>query len=120
MSRIAFVSGATSGFGRATVRRFAEAGWRVVATGRRDDRLQALVEEIGADRVHPAAFDMRDADAMQTALDALPEDFRGIDLLVNNAGLAQGTTPARTAESPQQYASRARLPEHRLRQSVAE
>jgi serine 3-dehydrogenase len=97
MIKTAFVTGATSGFGRATVRRFAEAGWRVVATGRRVDRLQALVDEIGARHVHAAAFDIRDADAMQAALEALPEGFRAIDLLVNNAGLAKGTAPAQEA-----------------------
>jgi len=97
MIKTAFITGATSGFGLATARRFAEAGWRIVATGRRADRLQELVAQIGDKWVHPAAFDIRDADAMQAALDALPEGFRNIDLLVNNAGLAQGTAPAQQA-----------------------
>jgi serine 3-dehydrogenase (NADP+) len=97
MTRIALITGATSGFGAAAVRRFAAAGWRVVATGRRAERLQALVDEVGADKVHAAAFDIRDEAAMDDALAALPEGFRDIDLLVNNAGLAQGTLPAQTA-----------------------
>jgi serine 3-dehydrogenase len=97
MTRTALITGATSGFGAAAARRFAAAGWRVIATGRRADRLQALVDELGAGRVHGAVFDIRDANAMNAALDALPEDFRGIDLLVNNAGLAQGTAPAQGA-----------------------
>ncbi|KRA53862.1 NAD(P)-dependent oxidoreductase [Pseudoxanthomonas sp. Root65] len=97
MTRTALITGATSGFGAAAVRRFADAGWRVVATGRRADRLQALVDELGADKVHAAAFDIRDEAAMDAALAALPADFRGIDLLVNNAGLAQGTLPAQRA-----------------------
>jgi serine 3-dehydrogenase len=97
MTRIALITGATSGFGAAAVRRFAAAGWRVIATGRRADRLQALVDEVGADKVHAAAFDIRDEAAMDAALAALPEDFRDIDLLVNNAGLAQGTLPAQNA-----------------------
>ncbi len=96
MTKTAFITGATSGFGKAAAKRFVDAGWRVVATGRRADRLQSLVEDFGA-RVHVAAFDIRDADAMQAALDALPEGFRGIDLLLNNAGLAQGTAPAQRA-----------------------
>ena len=96
MPKTAFITGATSGFGRAAAKRFVDAGWHVVATGRRADRLQSLVEDFGA-RVHVAAFDIRDADAMQAALDALPEGFRGIDLLLNNAGLAQGTAPAQRA-----------------------
>ncbi|QNP41847.1 SDR family NAD(P)-dependent oxidoreductase [Lysobacter solisilvae (ex Woo and Kim 2020)] len=97
MSKTALITGATSGFGAATARRFVAAGWRVIATGRRADRLQALVDELGADQVHAAVFDIRDAQAMNAAMDALPEAFRGIDLLVNNAGLAQGTKPAQDA-----------------------
>ncbi|WP_140909552.1 SDR family NAD(P)-dependent oxidoreductase [Cognatiluteimonas lumbrici] len=97
MSRVALVTGASSGFGRATVERFVAGGWRVVACGRRAERLQALVDALGPGKVHAAAFDIRDADAMRAALDALPDDFRGIDLLVNNAGLALGTRPAQEA-----------------------
>src|SRR3546814_6038524 len=65
MTKTILVTGASAGFGAAIVERFAGAGWRVVATGRRVDRLQQLVERFGADVVHPAAFDIRDADAMQ-------------------------------------------------------
>ena len=97
MTRTALITGATSGFGAAAVRRFAAAGWRVIATGRRADRLHALAGELGADKVHVAAFDIRDEAALDAALDALPEGFRGIDLLVNNAGLALGTAPAQQA-----------------------
>ena len=97
MDRTAFITGATSGFGRAAACRFVAGGWRVVAVGRRAERLRALVDELGADRVHPACCDVRDAAAMQAALAALPERFRGIDLLVNNAGLALGTRPAQDA-----------------------
>lgn len=94
--RTAFITGATAGFGRAAARRFIAAGWQVIATGRRADRLEALHAELG-DALHPACFDVRDDAAMRAALDALPERFRGIDLLVNNAGLAQGTKPAQDA-----------------------
>ena len=97
MTKTVLITGATSGFGAAAVRRFAHAGWRVIATGRRAERLQALVDELGADKVHAAAFDIRDEAAMEAALAALPQDFRGIDVLVNNAGLAQGTAPAQSA-----------------------
>ena len=97
MIKTAFITGATSGFGRATARRFVEAGWRVVASGRRAERLHTLVDELGDRWVHPAAFDLRDAAATQAALEALPEGFRNIDLLVNNAGLALGTRPAQDA-----------------------
>lgn len=97
MTRTALITGATSGFGAAAVRRFAADGWRVIATGRRAERLQALVDELGTDKVHAAAFDIRDTAAMEAALAALPADFRELDLLVNNAGLAQGTAPAQSA-----------------------
>ncbi len=101
MTKTILVTGATSGFGAATVDRFASNGWRVIATGRRADRLQALVERHGADVVHAAAFDIRDADAIRTALDALPAAFRDVDVLVNNAGLALGTAPAQRADLAQ-------------------
>ena len=97
MTRTALITGATSGFGAAAVRRFVAADWHVIATGRRADRLQALVDEPGADKVHAAAFDIRDETALDAALDALPAAFRDIDLLVNNAGLALGTAPAQQA-----------------------
>lgn len=101
MPKTLLITGATSGFGRATAVRFAAAGWRVVATGRRADRLDALAAEIGRDRIHAAAFDIRDESAMRAAVDALPDGFRDIDLLVNNAGLALGTAPAQRASLPQ-------------------
>jgi len=101
MSRTAFITGGTSGFGEAAVRAFVAAGWRVVATGRRAQRLQALVAELGASRVHGAVFDVRDEAARDAALAALPADFHDIDLLINNAGLALGTRPAQQADLSQ-------------------
>jgi serine 3-dehydrogenase (NADP+) len=101
MTKTALITGATSGFGAAAVRRFADAGWRVIATGRRAERLQNLVETHGARKVHAASFDMRDADAIDKALAALPEAFRDVDLLINNAGLALGTAPAQKASLDQ-------------------
>ena len=95
--RTAFITGARSGFGEAAARRFLDAGWRVVATGRRRERLEALARSVASDRLHIAAFDIRDDVAMAAAIDALPAAFRDIDLLVNNAGLAQGTAPAQRA-----------------------
>lgn len=97
MTKTVLITGATSGFGAAAVERFAGAGWRVIATGRRAERLQPLVDRFGADKVHAAAFDVRDEAATEAALSALPEGFRGIDVLINNAGLALGTAPAQNA-----------------------
>jgi serine 3-dehydrogenase len=97
MTRTALVTGATAGIGAATVRAFVAAGWRVIATGRRAERLAALAAELG-EMVHVAPFDMRDEGARDAALAALPEGFRDIDLLVNNAGLALGTAPAQKAD----------------------
>lgn len=95
--RTALITGGTSGIGEAAVRAFVAAGWRVVTTGRRKERLDALAADLGADKVHGAVFDVRDDAARDAALDALPADFRGIDLLINNAGLALGTGPAQDA-----------------------
>lgn len=99
--RTALVTGATSGIGEACVRTLVASGWRCVATGRRAERLDALVAELGADKVHPCVFDVRDEAARDVALANLPEAFRSIDLLVNNAGLALGTAPAQSADLDQ-------------------
>jgi serine 3-dehydrogenase len=93
MTRTILISGATAGFGAATARRFVRDGWRVVGTGRRAERLQALQAELG-DLFAPAPFDVTDEAAMLAALAALPPEFRAVDVLVNNAGLALGTKPA--------------------------
>jgi 3-hydroxy acid dehydrogenase/malonic semialdehyde reductase len=85
---IVFITGATAGFGAATARRFAEEGHTVVATGRRLDRLESL------DRVLPVAMDVRDREGVQSAIASLPEPFRAVEVLVNNAGLALGLEPA--------------------------
>ena len=101
MPKTVLITGATSGFGKASVHRFANAGWRVIATGRRAERLQKLVDELGADKVHAAAFDICDSAAMDGALAKLPAPFRDVDLLINNAGLALGTAPAQEADLEQ-------------------
>ncbi len=98
--RTAFITGATAGIGEAAVRAFAEAGWRVIGTGRRADRLEKLAAQIGP-QMHSLTFDMRDAAAIDAALQSLPEGFRDIDLLVNNAGLALGTASAQQADLAQ-------------------
>ena len=96
-AKTAFVTGATAGFGAALARRLVGGGWRVAGTGRRADRLQALHDELG-DAFLPLAFDLRDEAALAEAVNGLPAAFREVDLLVNNAGLAQGLTPAQEAD----------------------
>lgn len=88
--RVAFITGATSGFGAALARRIVAGGGRVVATGRRADRLDALVAELGAANVLARTLDIRDADAVNAVARDLPAPFDAVDILVNNAGLSLG------------------------------
>ncbi len=95
MSKVVFITGATSGFGRATARRFAEAGWSLVLSGRREERLIELQQELAAKvPVHISVLDVRDAAAVQKMVDDLPEGFRTVRSLINNAGLALAPEPA--------------------------
>ena len=96
-SEVVLVTGATSGFGRATARRFIQAGARVIVTGRRKERLDALGKELG-DRLHPIVLDMRDSDALLAAVQGLPKPFAEVSILVNNAGGALGLDPAHEAK----------------------
>lgn len=82
------ITGATSGFGLALARMAAAQGARVIATGRRAERLAALHQEHPT--VHTLCFDISDQEAMEAAISSLPEQYRDIDVLVNNAGLALG------------------------------
>ncbi len=93
MEKTALVTGATSGFGEAIARALAEEGWRLIVTGRRAERLRELKKELKKEfgiHVLPLSFDIRDRARTEAAIDALPEGYRSIDLLVNNAGLAAG------------------------------
>jgi 3-hydroxy acid dehydrogenase/malonic semialdehyde reductase len=94
---IVLITGATAGFGAAIARLYATEGARVIAIGRRQERLDALVRELGPDKVLPIALDLRDTGAVATAIAALPAEWAEIDLLVNNAGLALGLAPAQEA-----------------------
>ena len=95
---IILVTGATAGFGAAIARRFAAEGARIIAAGRRRERLDALATELGPDRIHPLVLDVRDRAAVEAAIAGFPAEFADIDLLVNNAGLALGLTPAPQAD----------------------
>jgi 3-hydroxy acid dehydrogenase / malonic semialdehyde reductase len=90
------VTGATAGIGQAIARRFVKEGARVIATGRRSDRLEALRAELG-EKLLPVTLDVTDKAAVKAAFASLPAEFAQVDVLVNNAGLALGLEPAQTA-----------------------
>ena len=94
---VVFVTGASSGFGAAVARRFAADGARVVAAARRVERVNDLATEFGP-QVLPLELDVRDRAAVDSAIAGLPEEFKAIDVLVNNAGLALGLNPAQEAD----------------------
>lgn len=95
MKKTAFITGATSGIGRASARRLAEAGFRIIITARRKEALEAFAEKLRAEGhdVLTIAYDVRDREACREAVDNLPNEWKEIDLLVNNAGLALGLEP---------------------------
>lgn len=93
---IAFITGASAGFGKATAELFASQGWNVVITGRRKTRLELLERQLKEKHnvdVLSLAFDIRLPEEVKKAIDTLPEKWKSIDLLVNNAGLAAGLGP---------------------------
>src|ERR1700737_5290213 len=90
---VAFVTGASSGFGAAIARRFAKHGHRVVATARRVEKLESLKKEF-RELILPLALDVREKPAVEAAVSGLPADFAEISVLVNNAGLSLNLEPA--------------------------
>lgn len=93
MKKIALITGASSGIGKATAVFFASNGWNVVITGRREEKLQILKQELESAysiKVLTLAFDIQDKMAVQKVINNLPSDWKVIDVLVNNAGLALG------------------------------
>jgi 3-hydroxy acid dehydrogenase/malonic semialdehyde reductase len=97
MANTVFVTGASSGFGAATARRFAADGARVIVAARRADRVKDLATELGP-LVLPVTLDVRDRAEVAATVAALPAEFAAIDVLVNNAGLALGLNPAQDAD----------------------
>lgn len=95
---IILVTGATAGFGRVIAQRFAGTGARIIAAGRREDRLATLRAELGEDRVLPLTLDVRDRAAVAEAIEGLPAEWAEIDICVNNAGLALGLSGAQDAD----------------------
>jgi 3-hydroxy acid dehydrogenase/malonic semialdehyde reductase len=97
MQQTILITGATAGFGAAFARRFVKDGHRVIATGRRMERLDGLGKELG-EALLPVPLDVTDTAAVAGFVDALPEGWREVDVLVNNAGLALGLGPAWDAD----------------------
>lgn len=93
MPKIALITGATSGIGLATARTLARHGFHIIAAGRRAGRLAALQQEITEVPVHTLAFDVRNKVAVRDAINSLPEEWKAIDVLINNAGNAHGLAP---------------------------
>lgn len=86
-----FITGATGDFGRAFAKRFANIGSKLVLHGRSKEKLNKLIEELpDTSKIHDLTFDMNDRDSIKSSIDTLPENFKNIDLLINNAGLALG------------------------------
>src|SRR5699024_7949552 len=89
---IAFITGATAGIGEATTRTLAQEGYQLILCGRRQERLEVLKKELAAADVPVTtlAFDVRDRGAVKQAFNSLPETWKAIDVLINNAGNAHG------------------------------
>ena len=98
--KIALVTGATSGIGWATAIALAQMGYNIVATGRRQNRLAQLQKEIAKEGVDTLilTFDVRDREAVKDAIATLPDSWRKIDILINNAGNAHGLDPIQTGD----------------------
>ncbi len=90
------VTGASAGFGKAISQVLIAKGHKVIGTARREEKLIALKKELG-DSFYPLCFDVSSKESTKQAIDNLPEEFKKIDVLVNNAGLALGITPAQSA-----------------------
>ena len=92
MKKIALITGATSGIGEACARKFAEGGYDLILTARREEKLAEIKAELEArgTEVKTLAFDVRDTAAAKKAIDSLDEEWKKINVLINNAGLALG------------------------------
>ena len=98
MTKTVLITGATAGFGKAMAERYAAEGWQLVLTGRRSDRLEQLKQDLTPAKVHTITFDIRDKEACFKAVEKLPSEFKNVDVLVNNAGLALGLDPAQSCD----------------------
>src|SRR6187455_1510532 len=96
MNKTVFITGATSGFGKAIAEKFAAENWNCIITGRRKEKLEALAAALSLNqqvKILPLVFDVSKKEEVFAAIDSLTDDWRNIDVLVNNAGLAAGRDP---------------------------
>src|SRR6476661_6470670 len=101
MNRIILITGATSGFGEAIAKKFAAEGWNLIITGRRKERLNELSTSLQSSfniKVLPLGFDVRKRNEVENTFASLPDEWKAIDVLVNNAGLAAGRDPFDAAD----------------------
>ena len=97
MTKTALITGATSGIGKATAYEFAKQGINLILCGRRSERLQTIKKELDSlTKVYTLSFDVRDKSEVEKAINSLPNDFKTIDILINNAGNAHGLDPIQT------------------------
>jgi len=94
-TRTVLITGATSGIGEACTKRFAEGGYRLIITGRNEPKLNTLTQQLQSQgsQVLPLLFDVRDRDAAKRAVESITAEWKPIDVLINNAGLARGLEP---------------------------
>jgi len=129
-NKVALITGATSGIGKAIAIEFAKQGINLILCGRRQERLESLKNTLGAHtKVHSLNFDVRDKTEVFKAIETLPESFKSIDILINNAGNAHGLDPIQTGNLDDWdamidinvkgllYVSKAIIPQMTLRQS---
>jgi len=96
MSKIALITGATAGIGAACAHTFAQQGYHLILTGRREERLQRMAHDLNAKYavdIKTLVFDIRDREELSYCLDTLPAEWKKVDVLINNAGLSQGLEP---------------------------
>jgi len=101
MSKLAFITGATSGIGKSTAIKLAQNSWNLIISGRREDRLKSLEDELKSKynvKCLSLCFDVRDKNTVKQLISELKDEWQNIDLLVNNAGLALGLSTIDNAD----------------------
>ncbi len=98
MVKTVLITGATSGFGKASAKLFAAHGWQMILCGRREERLKELSSQLDDTPCHLAGFDVQEKSQVQKMFEQIPTEFKKVDVLINNAGLALGLNPAHTTD----------------------